>query len=119
MGEYDRQTVNTNINTPAGPKEVIDHGASAKANVREVGKNLLHAVDPTNHFRSTWGQSNGSNFAAAGIMAGFKVLMLPWDLAREVVDIVALPFKVLKNGTDAVAHGVLAGVKPKQGASLD
>ena len=53
------------------------------------------------------------------MLTGVKVLMLPWNLAAEVVDIVGLPFKVAKNATDAVHWGVRAGAQAIKGAPLN
>ena len=80
---------------------------------------MVDAVDPTNHFRATWGASDGNSFAAAGISRGLKVLMIPWNFAAEVVDIVALPVKLVKNGADAAMHGVMSGFAPKPGAAVE
>jgi len=119
ISDYDSQTVfKATQSTDWDAPEVPDAKASAVANLKEIGKNFKDAVDPTNHFRSTWNQSSG-NYIAAGLLAGVKVLMLPWDLAAEVIDVVALPFKVAKNATDAVYWGVRAGAQAVKGAPLN
>ena len=105
---FDQQTV---TKTETAGAESVNHGASALANAKEAGKNALDTFDPTNHFRATWGNSyGGSNMAAAGIAQGLKVLMIPWDAALEVADLVAGPIKMVKNVGDAAIHGVMAGV---------
>ena len=119
MSDYDNQTVfKTPVSLDWDALNEPDAKASAVANLKEIGKNFKDAIDPTNHFRNTWGQSS-DNYLAAGLMAGFKILMLPWNLAGEVLDVVGLPFKVAKNATDAVYWGVRAGAQAVKGAPLN
>lgn len=107
---YDNQT---ELKVGADGKQQVDHAKSAIANLKEVGKNLLNAVDPTNHFRDTWRDANNGDMWGMGV--AFATLMLPWDLARELLDIPLAPFKVIKNVGDAAAHGVMAGVEKVSG----
>lgn len=116
---YDSQTVFKKTNSSDwAARHNPDAKASALANLKEVGKNFKDAIDPTNHFRSTWNQSSGGHILA-GLNQGLKVLMLPWDLAAEILDLVALPLKVAKNATDAVYWGVRAGAQSVKGAPLN
>jgi hypothetical protein len=102
---YDNQTV---VDKDSGQ---VRHGASAAENLKEAGRNLVNTFDPTNHIREVLQPVNTNNFAAAGIMTGLKVLMLPWAVMAEVADLVTQPVSMMKNLADAGAHSVAAGVK--------
>jgi hypothetical protein len=102
---YDEQTV---VKETADGQSKVDHGRSAVENLREAGRNVRDALDPTNHFRSTWSHAGDSD--TFGIGQGIATLMIPWDLAREVLDVPLAAFKVTKNVGDAAVHGVMAGV---------
>lgn len=101
---YDSQTVIHD--RPEGP--VVDHGASAVANLKETGRNILNAFDPKNHFRDSYMGSYPMGFA-------IEFLMLPWRVMGEFFDVVVAPFAVVKNLSDAAAHGVMAGVSKLKG----
>ena len=115
--DYDRQTVFKTVKVGEQTRDVPDAKASAVANLKAVGQNFKDAVDPGNHFRATWGQHSG-NYIAESLMLGVKVLMIPWNMAAEVLDVVALPFKVTKNASDAVYWGARAGYNAVKGAPL-
>lgn len=93
--KFDRQTVTSN-------EGKVDHAASAKANAKEAGKNLLDMVTP-NHFKDTWNSDSGSDFMMGPAMT---VIAAPWLAVAEVADVVAGPVKAAKNAVDAVAHKV-------------
>ena len=107
---YDPQTVVKD--TPEGQSKV-DHGRSAVENLREAARNVRDAVDPTNHFRSTWSHAGGSD--TFGIGQAIATLMIPWDVAREVLDVPVGALKVTKNVGDAAVHGVMAGIQKLTG----
>jgi hypothetical protein len=85
----------------------IDHGASAKANWKEAGKDLLNMVDFTNHFRETWTDAYKKNTIWSKLWA---VLMVPVNTVQEVWDVALGPWYCIKDVSDAVAHASLSGV---------
>lgn len=103
--KYDKQT---EVKTGADGAAKIDHGASATANLKEAGKDLLNTLDPTNHFRDSWRNAGKGDFPFIGY--GLATLMLPWDVAREVLDVVTGPMKMAKNVGDAAVHAAMAGI---------
>ncbi|MBX5483369.1 MAG: hypothetical protein IRZ16_16230 [Myxococcaceae bacterium] len=90
----DRQTVVKN--------GVVDHNASAKANLKEAGKNVADIFRP-NHFTDMW-NSDGSDYNFGPAMT---VLAAPWLALAEVADVVTGPVKAVKNTADAVVHKVV------------
>ena len=115
---YDAQTVFKDVKVGAETRLVPDAKASAVANLKEVKKNFTDAIDPSNHFRSTWNSASSGHYIADSLMLGVKVLMLPWNLAGEVLDVALLPFKATKNATDAVYWGIRAGIEGVKGAPI-
>lgn len=97
--EYDRQSVV--MEHPETNAEVVMHGQSAVANVKQIGRNVADAFMP-NHIMDLTRPTGGYMGDA------FNVLLMPWAIAGEVVDVVALPVKVAKNAADAIAHGAVA-----------
>jgi hypothetical protein len=88
----------------------VNHRKSYLKDLKQAGKALLNMVDPTNHFRDSWKNANkgGNDFGIGRMLA---VLMIPWDIAREVVDVPAGPIKAAKNLGQAGAH---AGAQLKE-----
>ena len=107
---FDPQTV---VTKTADGQEKVDHGRSAVENLREAGRNIRDAVDPTNHFRSTWSYHDGADPFSFG--RAIATLMIPWDFAREILDVPLAAVKVTKNVGDAAVHGVMAGVSKLTG----
>lgn len=103
---YDNQTV-VNDETQS-----VQHGQSAKENLKAAGENLKNTFDPSNHLRNVWdNQHYGSSAIAQGLGLGISVLLTPWAIAGEVLDVVAQPVAMMKNLVDAGVHGVAAGVQ--------
>ena len=107
---YDEQTV---VKDAPGGDSKVDHGRSAVENLREAARNVRDAVDPTNHFRSSWEHAGASD--TFGIGQGLATLMIPWDLALEILDVPLAALKVTKNVGDAAVHGVMAGIQKLTG----
>ena len=106
LKNFDAQT---QFRTTNDGKQVVDHGASIRENVKEIGQNLVNAVDPTNHFRETARHNRSST--AWNLGAAVTVMMIPWNVAREVLDI---PFGIAqasKNVADIAVHATLAATK--------
>ena len=106
LKNFDAQT---QFRTTNDGKQVVDHGASIRENFKEIGQNLVNAVDPTNHFRETANHMRSSTTWNFG--EGLVVLMIPWNVAREVLDI---PFGIAqasKNVADIAVHATLAATK--------
>lgn len=103
---YDRETA---LKTNAAGQQVVAHGASAKANFKAVGKDLLDMIDPTNHFRSTW--ESVSRAPGLAMSLPLFILMIPWNVMGEVADLVAKPVQAVKDFSDGVAHSVMAGIE--------
>lgn len=113
--DYDKHTVMKD--GPDGMQHV-DHARSSVANLAAAGKNVLDAIDPTNHFRATWGDVyTGNSMLGSALKQGISVLMIPIDIARELLDLPMLPFRLTKNVGDAAVHGVLAGIEKVSGKS--
>jgi hypothetical protein len=108
--DFDSQTVTKQ----KGDVETVDHGASALANLKQVGKDIVEAFDPTNHLRKH--TDLGSNDAVAFVAGvGVDILLLPWRLAAEVGDVLFAPVRIVKDLGDAAVHGVAAGIAKLHG----
>ncbi len=94
---FNRQTVETNK---------VDHGGSAKANVKEIGQNFKDAFT-LNHVKDLKQSANEAEVLGPAL----KFAMGPWAVAGEVADVAALPLKVAKNTVDAAAHAVAAAAE--------
>ena len=106
LKSFDAQT---QFRTTNDGKQVVDHGASIRENFKELGQNLVNAVDPTNHFRET--ARNNRSATAWDLGHALTALMIPWNVAREVLDI---PFGIAqasKNVADIAVHATLAATK--------
>ncbi len=100
------QTKWSNIDRQTVENGKVDHGASAKANVKEVGQNFKDAFT-LNHFADLKKSADGAEVLGPAL----KFAMAPWALAGEVADVAALPLKVAKNTVDAAAHAVAAAAE--------
>ena len=109
---YDSQTV---TQAESSGQQRVRHGKSALENLKAAGRNLVDIVDPTNHFRATQKATAGGNHITATLGLAFRILMVPWNLAGEVFDVIAGPIKAAKNVGDAAVHGVMAGIDKVQG----
>lgn len=89
----------------------IDHAASAKENLTEVGRDLKKAFTPdklASSIEMIQGK-DGGNFPGIGIALG--VLSLPWTAALDVLEVGVMPLIAVKDAADAAVHGVIAGFK--------
>lgn len=95
MRRYDRQAVFQLKTDAQGRNEKVPaRKASALANLKEIGQNVVDAIDPTNNFRYAKAIGNES------WMKGLDAILIPWAFALEFIDIAALPIKIAKIAAD-------------------
>jgi hypothetical protein len=106
LRSYDKKAVFQLKTDAQGQNEKVPAAkASALANLKEIGQNVVDAIDPTNNFRYAKGIGNES------WMKGLDAILIPWAFALEIIDIAALPIKFAKDAVDAVYWSARAGAQ--------
>lgn len=102
---FDQQT---ELKKNAEGKQDVDHAKSAKANLKEAGRNFFVETFTPDKIRDLM-KDGGSD------VIDLRPLFLPYAIAFDIADLVAGPLKAVKNLGDAAAHGVMAGVEKLKG----
>jgi hypothetical protein len=91
--------------------DVIDHAESARENLRAIGDDLK-AILPDKTAMAIAGMTEkdgGGMFDGLGRVISF--LALPWAIALDAIEVPLMPLVAVKDGLDAAAHGILAGLR--------
>jgi hypothetical protein len=104
MGRIDGDSVRRN--QELGEASEIDHGASAKENLKEVGRDVKK-IFTADKVRELVRASN-----EAGIL-GFALLAIgaPYAVAGDVLDPFVQPGIAVKDAADAAVHGIVHAFK--------
>lgn len=95
--------------------DLVDHIASAQANLRAVAQAARDAIDPVNHFRATAQALGAIPYPLIGLGILGQIVMIPWNAAAEVADVPLAPARIAINGAQAIYHGIAAGIEKIRG----